>query len=101
MAADVEELAYETSVRALQDQAGEINQLRSQTGTLLAAGSTTASFLGAQTLSHGGKLGAWGWLALAAFAISTFAAIYVLLPKSGLVFSLNADVLYDELRRDD
>jgi hypothetical protein len=97
----IERLAYEAALRAMQDQSAELNQLRAQTGTLLAAGSITASFLGAQTLSKSGELGTFGGTALVAFVLSTLAAIYVLLPKAGLVFSLNAPVLYEGLVDED
>lgn len=95
--AAVERLAYESALRAMDDQVGELNRLHSQTGTLLAAGSITASFLGAQTLSEAGEFGSFGGLALVAFVVSTLAAIYVLLPRTSLVFSLSAPVLYETL----
>jgi len=97
----LERLAYESALRSMEDQAGELNQLRAQTGTLLAAGSITASFLGAQTLGKAGELGTFGSVALVAFVVSTLAAIYVLLPKANLVFSLNVPILYENLFGED
>jgi hypothetical protein len=47
------ELSYEAAVRALDLQERAIEQLRARTGTLLAASSLTASFLGAQAIQHG------------------------------------------------
>jgi hypothetical protein len=93
----VERLAYEAALRAMEDQAGELSRLHSQTGTLLTAGSITASFLGAQTIARSGEFGTFGLVALIAFVVSTLAAIYVLLPRTSLVFSLSATVLYDAL----
>lgn len=49
------ELSCEAAVRALDVQERAIEQLRQRTGTLLAASSLTASFLGAQAIqrAHG------------------------------------------------
>ena len=93
----LEKVAYEAACRALSSQEDELNQLRSRTGTLLAAGSITASFLGAQTLGHGSGLGTLGALALVAFVCFMLPSIYVLLPKEGFIFSLNGTILYEEL----
>jgi hypothetical protein len=92
----LERTAFEAATRNLAQQADELNQMRSRTGTLLAAGSITASFLGAQTLG-GGPPGLFGALALVAFVGFLFPCIYVLLPKRGFMFSINATVLYESL----
>jgi hypothetical protein len=91
------ELSYDAAVRALDLQERAIEQLRSRTGTLLAASSLTASFLGAQTIQHADGIGALSALALVALACSIGLCVYVLLPKSGFVFSLNAARLYEQL----
>lgn len=44
-----------------------------------------------------GRFGTFGGVALFAFVVSTLAAIYVLLPRTSLVFSLSAPVLYESL----
>lgn len=44
-------LSYQAAVRALDLQERAVDQLRSRTGTLLAATSLTASFLGGQTIA--------------------------------------------------
>ncbi len=64
---------------------------------LLAASSVTTSFLGAQTIQHTGELGTLGALALISLAVSILACVYVLLPKTGFVFSLNAVAAYETL----
>lgn len=64
---------------------------------MLAAASVTASFLGAQTIQHTGELGTLGALALISLAVSVLACTYVLLPKAGFVFSLNAAAIYETL----
>jgi hypothetical protein len=91
------EMSYDAAVRALDLQERGVEQLRARTGTLLAASSLTASFLGAQTIQHGSGLGTLGALALVSLACSILLCIYVLLPKSGFVFSLNASTMYESL----
>jgi hypothetical protein len=91
------EIAYQTALRALDVQERGVEQLRARAGTLLAASSVTASFLGAQTIQRTGELGTLGALALASLAVSILACVYVLLPKAGFVFSLNAATLYEAL----
>jgi hypothetical protein len=76
----LQRLAYELSLRALSQQEGVLNELRSRTGTLLAASSLVASFLGARAIGSGD----YRWLtvfALIAFAVSVLACLYVLLPS--------------------
>lgn len=91
------ELSYDAAVRALDLQERSVEQLRARTGTLLAASSLTASFLGAQTIQHTGGLQALGSLALISLAASIVLCIYVLLPKRELVFSVNAARMYETL----
>jgi hypothetical protein len=90
-------LSYEAAVRALDLQERGVEQLRARTGTLLAASSLTASFLGAQTIQHTGGLGTLGALALVSLAGSIILCVYVLLPKRGFVFSVNAPTMYESL----
>jgi hypothetical protein len=91
------ELSYDAAVRALDLQERAIEQLRARTGTLLAAASLTASFLGAQTIQHTGRLGTLGGLALVSLVCSIGLCVYVLLPKRGFVFSVNAAKVYEQL----
>jgi len=90
-------LSYDAAVRALDLQERSVEQLRARTGTLLAASSLTASFLGAQTIQRSNGLDTLGALALVALACSILLCIYVLLPKSGFVFSLSAPKMYESL----
>lgn len=90
-------MSYDAAVRALDFQERDVEQLRARTGTLLAASSLTASFLGAQTIQHGRGLGTLGAFALISLACSILLCVYVLLPKSGFVFSLNAPTMYESL----
>jgi hypothetical protein len=67
-------------------------------GTLLAASSLTASFLGAQAIRRSREsLGTLEIFALISLAASMLLCINVLLPKSGFVFSLSAPRMYESL----
>jgi hypothetical protein len=91
------QLSYDSAVRALDLQERAVEQLRARTGTLLAASSLTASFLGLQADQRTGGLGTFGALALISLAGSIGLCVYVLLPKSRLVFSLRAPTMYEGL----
>jgi len=95
--ASVSELTYEAAVRALDLQERSIDQLRGRAGTVLVAASVTASFLGAQTIQHSTGIGVLGLLALVSLASSICLSVYVLLPKEGFVFSVNAARVFEEL----
>ena len=94
---DLLDLSYDAAVRALDLQERAVEQLRSRAGTLLAASTLTASFLGAQAIRYTNGLGTLGGLALVSLAISIGLCVYVLLPKSGFVFGLSAPRMYEEL----
>lgn len=89
------ELAYDVGVRALDHQDRLLDELRARTGTLLAAASIVASFLGATAIDRAG-LGVVGIAALIAFITSICACVYVLLPKRSLVLSLSGTVLIEQ-----
>jgi len=72
-----------------------VDELRARTGLLIAASSLAVSFLGRPALAHAGT--ALVVLALVAFALSVVSSLYVLMPKSGLVFSLAGSALYEGL----
>lgn len=95
--ATLSQLSYHAAVRALDLQERAVEQLRARTGTLLAASSLTASFLGAQVIHHTNGLGIRGVLALTSLACSVGLCVYVLLPKEGFMFSINAALMYEEL----
>jgi hypothetical protein len=92
----VERLAYEASLRALEDQERELEQLRTRTGTLLATGAVAASFLAAAALDRGGG-DLLGGLALIAFLALSLTSLYVMVPKANLVFAISGSVLYESL----
>jgi hypothetical protein len=99
VATDVHELGFDLSLRSLTQQESALNELRGRTGTLLAASSLVASFLGGRAVAAPGH----GWLTvagLAAFVASLVASGYVLWPKSDLVFALRGSAL-DRAESDD
>jgi hypothetical protein len=89
----VQQLAYELSRAALARQEEVMNELRARTGTLLAASSIVASFLGSRASDEGS--GIFTLLALGVFVISVGASIYVLAPKQDLIFALRGSVLFE------
>jgi hypothetical protein len=91
------ELAYDSAIRALDLQERGIEQLRARTGTLLAASSLTASFLGALAVQRSATFGALDALGLIAMVSSIALCVYVLLPKRGFVFSLSDPAVYEKL----
>jgi hypothetical protein len=91
------QLSYHAALRALDGQERGLEELRARTGTLLAAASLVASFLGAQTIQRTNSLDTIEALALIALAVSVGASTYVLLPKEGFIFSLNGIRLYETL----
>lgn len=90
-------LSYESALRALEVQERAVDQLRARTGTLLAVSSLTASFLGAETIQRAQTLDTLGWLAMISLVISIALCIYILLPKSGFVFSVSGPAIYTRL----
>ena len=95
MLADLAQIAYEASLRSLDKQEEAVAELRSRTGLLLATSSLAASLLGERAIGDGSF--ALVLAALAAFAVSVAASLYVLLPTRDLVFSQKGSSVYEEL----
>ena len=94
MAPALEEIAYELAKQALREQDIGLDELRSRTGTLLAAASLAPSFLGARSLDAVG----FQWTtvaALAAFAATAVLSVYVLFPRRRLARSLSGPGVYE------
>jgi hypothetical protein len=91
------ELSYDAAIRALDLQERAVEQLRARTGTLLAASSLTATFLGAQAVQHTNGLDTVGVLALLSLTSSISLCVYILSPKGDFVFSVNALKMYEDL----
>jgi hypothetical protein len=87
-------IAYDASVRAIQDQASVLDGLRTRAGTMLAAAALVSSFLGGQALrgSTGLKLWSLTTLAIGAFVLSAVLALLILWPFA-FRFSLSAGAL--------
>lgn len=96
MMAKLEMETHRLAADALRQQDKDLGDLRARTGTLLTAASLIATFLGGQALERVG-LSVWIVLALAAFGLAITLCIYVLLPKDGLTFGVDARRVYAAL----
>lgn len=96
MPGNLERLAHEAALRALDKQERLLEELRARTGILLAASSLAASFLGDAAFGDSGPVGV-AVAALLAFIVSIGASVYVLAPKRDLIFSLSGPGLYEGL----
>ncbi len=93
-------IAYDEAVRALSQQQGMIDSLRTRAGLLLSAAAITTSFLGAQALNDGGPTVAT-WLALTSFVSLSIAALAILWPHR-LEFTANpANVIQSYIETDE
>lgn len=88
------QIAYDASVRAIQDQAGVLDGLRTRAGTVLAAAALVSSFLGGQALRESTHLELLSLTtaAICAFALSALLALLILWPFE-FRFSLSARAL--------
>lgn len=73
-------VAYEEAVRALSEQQGIVDSLRTRAGLLFSASAITTSFLGAQALD-GGHSSLAVWLAMASFVGVALASLAILWPR--------------------
>jgi hypothetical protein len=94
--AELEQIAYDSGLRALDKQEKVLEELRARTGILLAASSLAASLLGGQALDDLHPV-AVAVAALVAFVLSLSASLYVLMPRQGFVFALKGPAVYEEL----
>jgi hypothetical protein len=95
MAGELEQLAYDLARDALTQQDKTLDELRARTGTLLAAASLVASFVGARAVDRRG----FDWLnvlALLAFTLSALLSVYVLFPRGGIQRSLSGPTVYED-----
>lgn len=86
---------FDAATRALDKQERVLEELRSRTGILLAVSSLAAAFLGRPALDESRDVLAV--IALAAFALSIGASVYVLLPKSTFYFALSGRYVFENL----
>ena len=92
-------LAYESSVRAIEDQARVLEDLRSRSATLVAAAALVTGFLGDAALTRADGLEplSWAGLATASFIGTALAAFVVLWPVA-VGFSLSAAAILGVVR---
>ena len=87
------ELAYEASIRAIENQAATVESLRSRAGTILAATALVTSFFGGQALTHAESsplyVVSFTTAALGSFIAVSLLSLAILLPFR-LRFSLRA-----------
>ena len=88
-------VSYDAASLSLEKQERLIEEIRARTGLLLAASSLAVAFLGRAAVDGANTVLAG--LALLAFVFSVGAAMYVLLPKSNLTFSLRGGGVYEGL----
>ncbi len=86
MPRDLAELAYDISSARLDKQENLLGDVRARTGVVLGASSLAVSFLGRPAVDAEPVVLAI--LALIAFGVSVLTALYVLMPKENLIFSL-------------
>jgi hypothetical protein len=97
---ELAELAYSLSLRALSQQEAVLNELRTRTGTLLAAAALVASFFGSTVINRDG-FDAWTAFALVSVVASIVFAVRVLLPQGHMVFSVRGSALYEQESKED
>ena len=90
----LEQLAYETSARALTEQESTLNELRARTGTLLTAASLVASFLGGRAIDLEG-LSIFNVVGVIAYLTTIAVSVYLLAPKAGLEFAIRGSEAYE------
>lgn len=78
MAESIEQLSYEMTAKALDEQERALAGLRARAGTVLGAASIAGSFLGAKATR--GSLDVWAILAMISFVLCFGCAVWVLLP---------------------
>jgi hypothetical protein len=91
------QLAYDASLRALDQQQRMLEGIRARTGILLGAASLTASFLGARALDGG--FVPLGVLALAALVVTLVAGTVVLVPRESTAFAISGTGALPRTRR--
>lgn len=86
------ELAYEASIRAIENQAATVESLRSRAGTILAATALVTSFFGGHALTRPLHVMPFTIAALGSFIAVSLLSLTILLPFT-LRFSLSAKAI--------
>lgn len=95
MARDLEELAFDISSRRLDKQERLLGDVRARAGMVLGASSLAVSFLGRPAAEAEPVLLAV--IAVVSFGACVLTALYVLMPKRNLIFSLVGSRVFEEL----
>lgn len=96
MVGDLERLAYESALGALENQERVLDELRARTGVLLAASSVATSLLGGRAVATGGSVVIVA--AMLAFGLLVAASVVVLVPRrDAFPFSLSGPQVYEGL----
>jgi len=93
VATSLDQLAYDLSLRALNQQENLLNELRARTGMLLAATAVAASLIGGRILD--GDSSIIDVLAMAPALVTLLLSVYVLAPKGHLTFAIDAPAAYE------
>ena len=96
MCGDLERLAYESALGALEKQEHVLDELRARTGVLLAASSVATSLLGGRAVATGGSVVVVA--AMLSFGLLVAASVAVLVPRRDrFTFSLSGPDVYEGL----
>lgn len=92
------QLAYDASVRAIEDQARVLEDLRSRASTLVAAAALVTGFLGQEALTRADEIDplSWAGLAIASFIATAVAAFMILWPIR-VRFSVSSTEIFEIL----
>jgi hypothetical protein len=89
-------LAYEEARRRVGEQVGELDNLRTRAGTLLAVVSLSTSFLGGIVLQGKAPHEWLSWAAIGAFLGAVVITLVLLAPRPGWVFGTSAKVIIED-----
>jgi hypothetical protein len=89
-------LAYEASLRALEQQQRGVEEVRARTGILLPTASVTASFLGARSIDDRASV-LLSVLALLALLVTLLLGVAILVRHRSLGFSISGRMLHRRL----
>lgn len=76
-------LIWEEGVRAVDQQAQDLDEVRGRAATVLSAASIAGAFLASSVLDGDAKFRTATWVATVAFAVAGLSTSWVLLPRSG------------------
>jgi hypothetical protein len=93
--AAIYQLAFEEARRRVGEQVGELDNLRTRAGTLLAVVSLSTSFLGGVVLQGKAPHEWLSWAAIGAFLGAVAITLVLLVPRRGWVFGASAKTIIE------